>query len=149
MKISRLSKSEDGQNLQMPTGPIELKRIAKSDPDYRQRIRAIRYISDDDFLNDIAYNDSNRNVQKAATTKITAMQYIEGIAKNHTDCHVRAEAIGKIDDIETLENIAQDESSKKSGFRKIEPPHPKRGWGFLNYFHLIMVNLSIFSGYPR
>ena len=26
----------------------------------------------------------------------------------------------------------------------LEPPHPKRGWGFLNFFHLIMVNLSIF-----
>ena len=33
--------------------------------------------------------------------------------------------------------------------KEIEPPHPKRGWGFLNFFHLIMVNLSIISGYLR
>ena len=32
---------------------------------------------------------------------------------------------------------------------EVEPPRPKRGWGFLNFFHLIMVNLSIFSGYLR
>ena len=24
-----------------------------------------------------------------------------------------------------------------SKYSVIEPPHPKRGWGFLNYFHLI------------
>ena len=32
---------------------------------------------------------------------------------------------------------------------KIEPPHPKRGWGFLNFFSLNKVDFKYFSGYPR
>ena len=28
---------------------------------------------------------------------------------------------------------------------RFEPPHPERGWGFLNFFSLNKVNLSIFQ----
>ena len=33
---------------------------------------------------------------------------------------------------------------EKSGIIKIEPPHPKRGWGFLNFFsHKLLLEKSL------
>lgn len=85
--------------------------IARNNPDYRIRIEAIDKISDDKFLKDAAFADSNRKVMIAAVRKISSQSDLEDIARNHSDCHVRMEAIEKIQDMSILNDIAKNESN--------------------------------------
>ena len=93
------------------SGEIELKKIAKSATDPKERMQAIEGISDQKFLFEIATQDNDFGVSKSAVVRITEQSYLTAIGKDNAanDWRCRQAAINRMTDKKALQYIVDNE----------------------------------------
>ena len=91
----------------------ELARVAREALNWRVRVSAVKKLTDQEILTDIAKNDKNRDVCETAVDKLTNQVFLAGVAKNANNIEIRMYAAKKIIDKDIVQKIyteiAQDE----------------------------------------
>lgn len=88
-----------------------LKKTAKSALNPQERMQAVAGITDQEFLYDIAVNDNDFGVSKAAVERLTEQEYLNAIGKDNAahDWRCRKAAIVRMTDKEALQHIIDSE----------------------------------------
>jgi flagellar basal body-associated protein FliL len=108
--LSDATSKDDAVQLHVrPQGALDvaLVEIARTHPNYRERISAIKQISNQDSLTQIALSDSNNEVSSAAVERITDQTTLGKISRTHDDPYVRKIATQKLTDQATIAEVAQ------------------------------------------
>lgn len=85
----------------------EQKKIAKSAPSPQERMRAVAGITDQKFLFEVAVNDNDFGVSKAAVEQLTNQSYLTAIGRDNAahDWRCRKAAIARMTDKTALQYI--------------------------------------------
>ena len=96
---------------QKQTSHIALKKTAKTASDPKERMQAVSGITDQDFLYEIAINDNDFGVGKAAVERLTNQQYLTSIGRDNAahDWRCRKAAIARMTDKTALQHIIDNE----------------------------------------
>ena len=78
-------------------------------PDFSERMVAISYISNQDFLAHIATNDNNERIRLAATCQLNDQQALARIATQDVSAYVRLVAIIRLQDEDLLRQAISSE----------------------------------------
>ena len=93
------------------TKEIALKKTAKSAPNPQERMQAVAGITDQEFLYEIAVNDNDFGVGKAAVERLTKQEYLTAVGKDNAahDWRCRKAAITRMTDKTALQHIIDNE----------------------------------------
>ncbi len=102
---------------------LDIFRSRHKSSDFTTRLRAVKEITDQAILREIALNDSHRKVRKAAVHKLKNQDILKEIARNDSRSMVRVAAVSRIADQPFLIGIARDDPKSKvalSAIKKIK-----------------------------
>ncbi|MDL2215748.1 hypothetical protein LJB77_01610 [Ruminococcaceae bacterium OttesenSCG-928-N02] len=87
------------------------KRIAKTSQSPSERMEAIRGITDQQFLFDIAKNDNDFGVCKTAVEQLTNQEFLTAVGRDNAahDWRARTAAISRMNDRAALQHIVDNE----------------------------------------